>query len=249
MNRKELRHLAIIMDGNGRWARERGMLRVEGHRAGVAAVRRTVEYCRAHEVSCLTLYAFSTENWTRPALEVASLMALLDTYLESEVEKLIRHRIELRSIGDTTALPVALAKRLARVEDATRGLDGMRLTLALSYGGQDEIVRAARRLLREIRLGLMAAEAIDEEVFARRLDSAGTPPPDLVIRTGGEQRLSNFMLWQCAYSELHFTATRWPDFGERDLDEALASFEGRQRRYGGVPTSADLAVAEEAGAG
>ncbi|MCP4902268.1 MAG: di-trans,poly-cis-decaprenylcistransferase [bacterium] len=237
MSERSIRHLAIIMDGNGRWARERRMLRIEGHRAGVSAVRSAVEHCRRRGIPHLTLFAFSTENWTRPALEVGSLMALLDSYLEAELDQLVRQRIELRSVGNVDALPATLAKRLSRVENETRGLDGMRLTLALSYGGRDEILRATKQIVRDIRLGLLSAEAVDEEIFERRLDSYGTPPPDLVIRTGGEQRLSNFLLWQCAYSELYFTLVHWPDFDEQDLDLAIAWYEGRNRRFGCVDST------------
>jgi undecaprenyl diphosphate synthase len=228
------RHVAIIMDGNGRWARERGLMRIEGHRAGVGAVRRCVEHCARIDIPFLTLFAFSTENWARPALEVGSLMALLDFYLEAELTNLEKNRIELCTIGDLDALPRALVRRVRHVKNLTKGLDGMRLTLALSYGGRDEILRATRALAGRCASDDSGANEFSAVDFERCLDTGSTPPPDLIIRTGGEQRLSNFMLWQAAYAELYFTPVKWPEFNEDDLDKALCWFANRDRRFGEI---------------
>jgi undecaprenyl diphosphate synthase len=222
------------MDGNGRWAAARGLPRLAGHRAGARAVREVVRAARELGISHLTLYAFSTENWQRPSAEVEALMTLLAEFLVEEREELTARGIELHAIGDLARLPPRARRLLAEVGVATRGLDGMRLTLALAYGGRDEVVRAVRRLAAEVAVGRLWPEQVDERLLGSRLDTAGTPDPDLVIRTGGESRLSNFLLWQSAYAELYVTEVPWPDFDRDDLAHALAWYAGRQRRFGGV---------------
>lgn len=228
------RHVALVMDGNGRWATARGLPRLAGHRAGARTVREVVRAARELGLRHLTLYAFSTENWQRPSPEVEALMGLLAEFLVHEREELRANGIELDAIGDLARLPPRVRRLLAEVASATRGLDGMRLTLALAYGGRDEIVRAARKLAAEVAAGRLWPEQIDERLLALRLDSAGSPDPDLVVRTGGESRLSNFLLWQSAYAELYVTEVPWPDFDRGDLEQALAWYAGRQRRFGGV---------------
>jgi undecaprenyl diphosphate synthase len=234
------RHVAIIMDGNGRWAQERGQPRLEGHRAGAKTVREIVTYCRELGVRYLTLYAFSSENWGRPGDEVAGLMELLRTYLVDERPTLLTNAIELSTIGATGKLPVPVRMMLDDVMKATKGLDGMRLTLALSYGARDEIVRAVQKLAKDVDRGAIDPDQIDEAAIAARLDTADMPDPDLLIRTSGEMRVSNFLLWQLAYTELYVTDTAWPAFTKAELDRAFASFHGRQRRFG--LTAAQLAA-------
>jgi undecaprenyl diphosphate synthase len=226
------RHVAIIMDGNGRWANLRGLPRVEGHRMGVRAVRAVVECARELRISCLTLYAFSLENWGRPMPEVLALMTLLKEFLVSELSLLNRHQIRLRIIGETSTLPFAVRQVLERTVAATAENAEMTLTLGLSYAGRDEIVRAARLLAAEAVEGRIVPEEITEELFASRLDTAGIPDPDLVIRTSGELRISNFLLWQSAYAEFAFTDVLWPDFGKAEFLEALEEYSRRHRRFG-----------------
>jgi undecaprenyl diphosphate synthase len=226
------RHVAIIMDGNGRWANLRGLPRVEGHRMGVRAVRAVVECARELRISCLTLYAFSLENWGRPKPEVLALMTLLKEFLVSELSLLNRHQIRLRIIGETSTLPFAVRQVLERTVAATAENAEMTLTLGLSYAGRDEIVRAARLLAAEAVEGRIVPEEITEELFASRLDTAGIPDPDLVIRTSGELRISNFLLWQSAYAEFAFTDVLWPDFGKAEFLEALEEYSRRHRRFG-----------------
>jgi undecaprenyl diphosphate synthase len=226
------RHIAIIMDGNGRWAEERGQPRIEGHRAGAKSVRDITTYCRELGVRYLTLYAFSSENWGRPADEVTGLMRLLSDYLQEERGTLLKNQIELCTIGAVDKLPLAVRTLLFAVKEATRGLDGMRLTLALSYGARDEIVRAVRSLCSDVKKGTVAPETIDEAAIAARLDTHDMPDPDLLIRTSGEMRVSNFLLWQIAYTELFVTPVAWPDFTRARLDEALEAYRTRQRRFG-----------------
>ncbi|MFH0826189.1 MAG: isoprenyl transferase [Pseudomonadota bacterium] len=226
------RHVAIIMDGNGRWARRRLMPRLEGHRQGAKAVRRALEFCRKTGIDILTLYAFSTENWQRPRTEVTGLMRLLDEYLDSEVEELHEKGVRLRTIGDLNRLPVGLASKMRDAMEKTRGnTDGV-LNIALSYGGREEIVNAAVQIARRVRDGLLDVDSITEDVFAAFLQTADLPDPDLLIRTGGEVRISNFLLWQSAYTELYFTPALWPDFGDDTFNEALEAYRSRQRRFG-----------------
>lgn len=225
-------HVAIIMDGNGRWAQARGLPRVMGHRAGAEAVHRVVETSRRLGVRALTLYAFSWDNWDRPSPEVRDLMSLLVEFIRRETPRLKAHQIRLRAIGRLEQLPSTVLHDLRRVMDETAPLDGMTLVLALSYGGRQEIVDAARRLAELVRAGRLVPEQITETCLAQQLYTADLPDPDLIIRTSGEMRLSNFLLWQSSYAELYVTPTLWPDFGERDLLAAIASYQGRERRFG-----------------
>lgn len=228
-----VRHLAIIMDGNGRWAKSRRLPRIAGHRAGVEAVRRVVEAAPDLGIEVLTLYAFSSENWKRPADEVADLMGLLRHYIQSEINTLHKNGVRLDFIGNYRALKPDLVAMLdaARIKTA----DNSRLTLimALNYGGQDELVRAAQSLARDVAAGTLDPEAITVDTLASRLDTAALPPPDLVLRTSGEMRLSNFLLWQSAYAEFVATEMLWPDFNAAALTEAVAEFATRERRFGG----------------
>ena len=228
------RHVAIIMDGNGRWAKARHLPRVAGHRRGADAVRETIRAAVEFGVECLTLYAFSSENWRRPEQEISDLKGLLRAVIKSELDELAREGVRLKVIGDYDRFGDELR---AMLDDAiARTADNRRLTLviALSYGSQDEIVRAARALAREARAGTLDPERIDEEALAARLDTSDLPPLDLLIRTSGELRLSNFLLWQAAYAELLFVDTLWPDFGRTALAQAIADFGRRERRYGGL---------------
>jgi undecaprenyl diphosphate synthase len=226
------RHVAIVMDGNGRWARARGGLRADGHRAGVTPVRMVIEECVRHQIGALTLFAFSSENWGRPRDEVMSLMALFVESLEAEIEELHRRGVRVRFIGERAELDARLCASMASSEQVTAANSRLRLQIALSYGGRSDIVGAARRLAEQVAQQRLDAAQIDEPTFAAALALAGLVDPDLFIRTGGEQRISNFLLWQCAYSELVFTKTLWPDFGQADLEQAIADYGGRERRYG-----------------
>ena len=226
-------HVAIIMDGNGRWAQARKLPRVEGHRAGIASVRETVETCARLDIQVLTLYAFSVENWKRPRTEVSTLMRLLKQYLRLELSTLMRNNIRFQVIGRPAELPPDVLKELEVGAEATRGNGGLIFNIALNYGGRTEIVDAFRALVSE---GL-PAEEIDENAVARNLYTAGLPDPDLLIRTSGELRVSNFLLWQIAYSEIWVTETLWPDFRKRDLFEAIIDYQKRDRRYGGILSS------------
>lgn len=227
-------HVAIVMDGNGRWAKARGLPRTAGHKRGVDAVRRALEAAQDAGVKYLTLFSFSSENWRRPLAEVSDLMQLLRYYLRSEIGSLHKNGIRLRVIGDRSRLDADILKLIDHAESLTRGNERANLTLALSYGSRDEIVAAARRIAQDALAGRLRPEEIDEAAFAARLFTADIPDPDLLIRTSGEQRLSNFMLWQCAYAELVFLDTLWPDFGKADFDAAIQEFQRRERRYGAV---------------
>ena len=223
------------MDGNGRWAAGRGLPRVAGHRAGAQAVRRTIEAAIRRDVSWLTLYAFSSENWRRPSEEVLHLTGLLRHYLRHEVSEMAREGIRLRFIGDRNRFDADIQGELARAERETGGNTRLQVTVALSYGGRDEILAAARAAMREVAAGRLGPEALDETVFEGFLSTRGIPDPDLIIRTSGEQRMSNFLLWQGAYAELVFLDVLWPDFSAEHLDAALAAYAGRQRRFGARP--------------
>jgi undecaprenyl diphosphate synthase len=226
------RHVAVIMDGNGRWAQQRGLPRVEGHRMGVRAVRAVVECARELGIAHLTLYAFSLENWGRPEPEVRTLMGLLQEFLTSELALMRKHRIRLRVIGDTESLPFGVRQILGRTVAATAENEKMTLTLGLSYAGRNEIVRAVRKIAADAASGTLAPGAVTEEMFSGRLDTAGMPDPDLVIRTSGEIRISNFLLWQSAYAEFVFTDVLWPDFGKSEFLQALEEYSRRHRRFG-----------------
>ena len=223
-------HVAIIMDGNGRWAAERRLPRVEGHRNGVEAVRDTVETAARLGLQVLTLYAFSVENWKRPEAEIGALMLLLKRYLRSELKTLLGNNIRFRVIGRPEALPADVQAELADAVERTAGNRGMTFNIALNYGGRTEIVDAARRA---IEAGIAPAE-LDEDRFSTLLYTGGQPDPDLLIRTSGELRISNFLLWQIAYAEIYVTDTYWPDFRRRQLLEAILAFQKRERRYGGI---------------
>ncbi|HEX9780097.1 MAG TPA: polyprenyl diphosphate synthase [bacterium] len=225
-------HVAIIMDGNGRWAAARGLPKVLGHRAGAEAVRGVVEACAELGVRALTLYAFSWENWDRPKTEIRELMELLSEFLLRERAALLEQGIRLRAIGRLEQLPEETQTVLRRVTADTAGMTRMTLTLALSYGGRQEILDAAARLARLVRSGALAPDDITEARFAEQLYTYGLPDPDLLIRTSGERRLSNFLLWQTSYTELYVTPKMWPDFSREDLVDAFADFERRDRRYG-----------------
>jgi undecaprenyl diphosphate synthase len=226
------RHVAVIMDGNGRWAARRAMPRHLGHRAGVKAVRATVEGCARRGVEALTLFAFSSENWGRPVEEVARLMELFIEAMDREVDNLHDNGIRLRFIGDLTALKPHLVERIDAAEARTAAGPNMTLYVALSYGGRWDIAQAARRLAERALAGEIAPGSIDERAVARELQLADAPDPDLFIRTGGEQRVSNFLLWHLAYTELYFCDTLWPDFDDAELERAFHYFAGRQRRFG-----------------
>ncbi|MDD3650940.1 polyprenyl diphosphate synthase [Immundisolibacter sp.] len=226
------RHLAVIMDGNGRWARQRHLPRVAGHRVGARVVRRVVEECARRGVGHLTLFAFSSENWRRPADEVSVLMELFVRALRDEELRLQEHDVRLSVIGERGALPARLQDAIARVEARTADCRGLHLHVAANYGGQWDIVQAARSLAAAAACGALAPDAIDEAGFAARLALGSAPPVDLLIRTGGELRISNFLLWHLAYAELYFTDTLWPDFDIASLDQALAWYAGRERRFG-----------------
>lgn len=225
-------HVAIIMDGNGRWAEQRGRPRHAGHRSGINSVRSTIEVCIEHGVKVLTLFAFSSENWRRPPHEVKLLMELFMTALQREFKRMQSNDIRLRVLGDISALPEQLQNRIHSTEEKTRENDRLVLQVAANYGGRWEIVQAARRLADEVRAGRLEPDQIDEALFSRYTTTGDMPEPDLFIRTGGEHRISNFLLWHCAYTELYFTPVYWPDFDAGQMRAALDEYMKRQRRFG-----------------
>ena len=226
------KHIAIVMDGNGRWAEARGLPRHAGHKEGVRPVRMCIEECVRRKIGALTLFAFSSENWQRPAIEVGTLMQLFLDSLDKEIDELHRNGVRLRFIGDRQALSVRLQSRMGAAEELTAGNTVLNLQLAVSYGGRWDILQAARRLAAQVASGALRPEAIDEQRFASELALAQVGDPDLFIRTGGDHRISNFLLWNLAYTELHFCDTLWPDFDVPHLEAALASFTSRERRFG-----------------
>ncbi len=230
-----LRHLAIIMDGNGRWAEQHGLLRGDGHRRGADAVDTALRTAVELGIEYLTLYAFSTENWKRSKLEVSTLMKLLEAFLNKKLPDLQKENIRLRTIGRTDGLPESTARKLREVIDATKHNTRCNLVLALNYGGRPEIADAARALARDVAAGKLDPEKVDEALFANYLYDPELPDPDLLIRTSGELRLSNFLLWQLAYAELYVTDTLWPDFGREEMLEAVAAYKKRNRRFGARP--------------
>jgi undecaprenyl diphosphate synthase len=238
------RHVAIVMDGNGRWARARGGLRADGHRAGVTPVRMVIEECVRHDIGALTLFAFSSENWGRPRDEVMSLMSLFVESLEAEIEELHRRGVRVRFIGERSELDARLRASMASSERVTAANTRLLLQIALSYGGRSDIVGAARRLAEQVERHRLAASQIDEPTFAAALALGGIVDPDLFIRTGGEQRISNFLLWNLAYTELYFTDRLWPDFDVAAFEAALQHYAARQRRFG---LSADQVQAVDGG--
>jgi undecaprenyl diphosphate synthase len=225
-------HIAIIMDGNGRWAQQHAMGRIAGHKKGAEAVRLTVRACREIGIKVLTLYAFSTENWLRPSGEVKALMRLLEEYLRSEIQEMLENGIRLTTIGDTEALKKPMKTILKETIAKTAHNHDMILNLALNYGGRDEIVGAVHDLLNDIRRGTLADQEVTKDLFSRYLDTAGLPDPDLLIRTSGEYRISNFLLWQSAYTEFYFTDVLWPDFNRDELFRAITEYQRRERRFG-----------------
>jgi undecaprenyl diphosphate synthase len=238
-------HIAVIMDGNGRWARQRNLPRVRGHQAGIKPVRMTVETCARLGIRALTLYAFSVENWKRPRQEVETLWRLLRIYLRRELPNLMKHRIRLTAIGRLDALPADARRDLEQVVEATSRNRGLRVNLAINYGGRSEIVDAVNAIVEEARQkGRLSSLRVTEHSIAQHLYTAGQPDPDLLIRTSGEMRVSNFLLWQIAYAELYVTETLWPDFSRTELLEAILDFQRRERRFGGLSEPVRLSVAE-----
>lgn len=229
------RHVGIIMDGNGRWAAARGLPRVEGHRRGVERSKEVIEVAAELGIKALTIYTFSTENWQRPSSEVTTLMKLLELYLRKEIDGLIRNGIVFRTIGDTGRLPGHIQDIIREAEERTSSNKGMILVTALSYSGRSEILRAVKRVL----YAGVKPEELTEEVFNSYLDTAGIPAPDLIIRTSGEMRISNFLLWQAAYSEFYFTETLWPDFTKDEFLLAIQDYQRRERRFGAIPVRSD----------
>jgi undecaprenyl diphosphate synthase len=227
-------HVAIIMDGNGRWAAKRNMPRVVGHRAGATAVKRTVETAARLGLDCLTLYAFSTENWKRPRYEIRALMDLLVEYLRKELHSLKENNIQFHMIGRSEDLHLSVLEQIRKAELSTFQNTGLRLNIAINYGGRTEIVDAFRKLAREVSAGRLQPDDIDEAAIHRSLYTRELPDPDLLIRTSGEMRISNFLLWQIAYAEIHVTETLWPDFAEEDLFAALMDYQNRDRRFGRI---------------
>jgi len=228
------RHIAIIMDGNGRWAEKRRHNRIFGHTRGVNSAREITRECAKLGVEALTLYTFSTENWQRPTTEVNFLMKLLLRYLKNETAELVENNLRFRVLGFARMLPVNIQEELARLEEATRNNTGMFVNIALSYGSRQEITEAVKKISAKVLSGELKAEAITEELISAHLFTADCPDPDLIIRTGGDQRISNFLLWQAAYSELYFTEVCWPDFGVNHLKKALEEYDSRERRFGKV---------------
>lgn len=226
------RHVAIIMDGNGRWARLRGLPRPAGHREGVKSVQRVVKACRSRGIGALTLFAFSSENWRRPPKEVSLLMDLFISTLKREIQNLHGNNVRIRFIGERSAFSPKLKKVMGDAEALTGENQGLQLCIAANYGGHWDIARAAQRLVKKVEAGDITSDAVDVEALSAEMSLVDLPEPDLFIRTGGEQRISNFLLWQLAYTELYFTDVLWPEFNEERLDEALAWFAGRQRRFG-----------------
>lgn len=226
------RHIAIILDGNGRWAKKRGMPRKMGHSAGAEAFRKVATYCKDIGIEYLTVYAFSTENWKRPADEVESIMGLLERYLQETVRDMSKNQVGMKFFGDTSVLSENLQALIKQTEEISSQFQGVQVNMCVNYGGRDEILRAARQYAEDCKSEI--AEELTEETMSDYMFSKGVPDPDLVIRPSGELRLSNFLIWQAAYAELYFTDVLWPDFNERELDKAIISYQGRQRRFGDV---------------
>lgn len=226
------RHIAIILDGNGRWAKKRGLPRTAGHAVGAENFRKIATYCKNIGIDYLTVYAFSTENWKRPPEEIKTIMKLLDKYLHEAIDTMERDHIKMRVLGDVSGLSPELQSLVHKTDVISTHYDGFQANICLNYGGRDEIVHAARRYAEDLALG--SAPHLDEESFGNYMYSAGIPDPDLLIRPGGEKRISNFLLWQCAYSEFYFTDVLWPDFSTDELDKAIVEYQSRDRRFGGV---------------
>ncbi len=234
LSRPVPRHIAIIMDGNGRWAAKRGLPRTAGHVAGAETFRRVATYCKEIGVEYLTVYAFSTENWKRSSEEIEAIMGLFGKYLEEAIRDMEKNRVRIHFFGDLSPLSEPLRNLCAQVEEKSKTFEGVQLNMCINYGGRDEILRAVRAWGEKIAAGECSPSDLTEERFSGMLDSAGVPDPDLIIRPSGEQRLSNFLLWQAAYSELYYTDVLWPDFNEEELEKAITAFHSRSRRYGGT---------------
>lgn len=230
------RHIGVIMDGNGRWAAARGMNRTEGHKAGVDAVRRIVDLCIAYDVGCLTIFSFSSENWRRPPDEINFIFGLLRRFVASDLERLVRQNVRVRIIGEREGLERGLQSIIRDVEARTANNDGLDLVIAFNYGAKAEIARATRAIAEDVAAGKLSPEQVDESLLASYLDTSGLPDPDLILRTSGEMRLSNFLLWQSAYAELVFIEENWPDFDESVFVRALKTYTERDRRFGGIGT-------------
>lgn len=228
------RHIAVILDGNGRWAKKKGMPRNYGHAQGSKNVEDMCEIVYNRGIEYFTVYAFSTENWSRPDDEVTALMKLLRDYMKNCIKRANKNNMKVRVIGDKTGLAEDLRESIAQLEEATKDNTGLKFTIAINYGSRDEIARAVRQIGDEIRAGRMEPQEITEELIASKLDTAGMPDPDLMIRTSGEQRISNFLLWQLAYTEFYFTPAYWPDFDKEELEKAIEAYENRDRRYGKI---------------
>ena len=228
------RHIAIIMDGNGRWAAKRALPRSAGHAAGAETFRRVATYCKEIGIEYLTVYAFSTENWKRPDDEVGTIMQLLEKYLHEALGKMERDKVKMKFFGDVSILTPELRKLISDTEELSKRFDGVQVNICLNYGGRKEILRAAENYAKDLKSGLLSDSELTDEIFSGYMYSAGIPDPDFIIRPSGEMRLSNFLLWQSAYSEFYFTDVLWPDFGSDELDRAIIAFQDRDRRYGGV---------------
>jgi len=226
------KHVAIIMDGNGRWAKKKGAARIFGHRNAIAAVRESTEYCAEQGIEYLTLYAFSTENWSRPKAEVQGLMTLLVSTIKDELPTLQKNKVKLQAIGDISLLPDKTQNSLRKAIELTASNTGLTLILALNYSGRWDISQAMKKIAKSVEIGELSANQIDENIINRYMDTAGIPEPELLIRTSGEMRISNFLLWQIAYTELFFTDVLWPDFRKEHLSEAISSYQKRERRFG-----------------
>jgi undecaprenyl diphosphate synthase len=228
------KHVAVIMDGNGRWAKNRGLPRIMGHQRGVDALKDLLRCCRDWEIPALTAYAFSTENWGRPLEEVEFLMTLFERVLRRELREMMEEDVKIRFVGDLAALPASLREEIDRSQQETSGNSGIQFTVATNYGGRQEIIQACQAIARGVQQGLISADAIDESMFEQYLYTAGIPHPDLLIRTSGELRISNFLLWQMAYAEIYVTRTLWPDFDRVQFHQALQEYQDRDRRFGKV---------------
>jgi undecaprenyl diphosphate synthase len=228
------KHIAIIMDGNGRWAKKRNIERIVGHQKGIESAREIVKFCREAEIKVLTLYAFSIENWRRPKKEVQALMNLLKKYILKESKELLKNNIRLKVIGNIEDMPPSVARILNETVEKTKTCSGMIVNLALSYGGRDEIIRAIKKMVKEVKQGSLKEDDITEEIFSNYLFTKDLPDPDLLIRTSGEMRLSNFLLWQMAYTEIYVTEILWPDFKREDMVRALINYQSRERRFGRI---------------
>ncbi len=229
-------HVAIILDGNGRWAKEKGMPRNYGHAQGAKAVEDILVHARDLGIKYLTVYAFSTENWSRPESEVSALMTILRTYLKSSIKKSMKNNVRCRVIGERSALSEDILEAIRELEEATAGNTGLTFTIAINYGGRDEITRAVKKVAKKVESGELTADQITEEMIAQNLDTNYLPDPDLLIRTCNEQRISNYLLWQCAYTEFYFTPVAWPDFDKAELIKAVEAYSGRTRKFGGLKT-------------